>query len=283
MPLTQMGISTVSGNLDEEVRQLLEEVFGILDERIAAISRDKGLRPDQVRLLQPLHRCVFVDDPRILVLLSVRDIGAISVCNFQDWSGKPPLNLPKALLLVERDLQFRDAFGLELPRSILDSTGEHRETALVAAANRYLNDEIEHIERLNRIVRINHIFRGRDFLKDDKSVFVLSPFGEPFDTIYVDHIKPLVQDTGDLVCSRADDIYDNRPIIEDIWRCIHEARLLISELTDRNPNVFYETGMAHTVGKEVILITQSMEDVPFDLRHLRSIVYDYTPKGMKAF
>jgi hypothetical protein len=45
--------------------------------------------------------------------------------------------------------------------------------------------------------------------------------------------------------------------------------------------VFYETGIAHTVGKEVILITQTIDDVPFDLRHLRCIVYEYTPKGIQ--
>ena len=83
-----------------------------------------------------------------------------------------------------------------------------------------------------------------------------------------------------LKCLRADDIYDNRPIIEDIWRCTNEARILIAELTGRNANVFYETGIAHTIGKEVILISQSMEDVPFDLKHLRCIVYEYTPRGI---
>jgi hypothetical protein len=45
--------------------------------------------------------------------------------------------------------------------------------------------------------------------------------------------------------------------------------------------VFYETGIAHTVGKEVILITQNMDDVPFDLRHLRCILYEYTPRGVQ--
>jgi hypothetical protein len=87
---------------------------------------------------------------------------------------------------------------------------------------------------------------------------------------------------GDFMCIRADNIYDNRPIIEDIWQRINEARIVISELTGKNPNVFYETGIAHTVGKEVILLTQSMDDVPFDLRHLRCIVYDYTPRGVQT-
>ena len=97
-----------------------------------------------------------------------------------------------------------------------------------------------------------------------------------------DHIRTQRSKASDgLSCTlRADDIYDNRPIIEDIWRYTNEARMLIAELTGRNPNVFYETSIAHTVGKEVTLITQSMDDVPFDLKHLRCIVYEYTPRGM---
>ena len=109
---------------------------------------------------------------------------------------------------------------------------------------------------------------------------VLAPFEEPFNTIYRDHIIPSVESIQRLKCLRADDIYDNRPIIEDIWRCTNEARMLIAELTGRNANVFYETGIAHTIGKEVIFITQSMEDIPFDLKHLRCIVYEYTPRGI---
>ena len=50
-------------------------------------------------------------------------------------------------------------------------------------------------------------------------------------------------------------------------------------MTGRNPNVMYEIGMAHTVGKPVVMITQNREDVPFDLKHYRYIVYEYTPRG----
>jgi hypothetical protein len=46
-------------------------------------------------------------------------------------------------------------------------------------------------------------------------------------------------------------------------------------------NVFYELGVAHAIGKDVILITQTMDDVPFDLKALRCIVYSFTPRGMK--
>lgn len=56
---------------------------------------------------------------------------------------------------------------------------------------------------------------------------------------------------------------------------------MIADLTGKNANVFYEVGVAHALGKEVILITQTMEDVPFDLKALRCIVYSFTPRGMK--
>ncbi|GAI10387.1 unnamed protein product, partial [marine sediment metagenome] len=140
------------------------------------------------------------------------------------------------------------------------------------------HDEILNLEGLQGIVRINPIFQGRDFLINESLVFVLSPFSKAFNTIFNDHIKTTVENIENYTCIRADDIYDNRPIIEDVWKSINEARIIISELTGRNPNGFYETGIAHTVGKEVILLTQSIDDVPFDLKHLRCIVYDYTPR-----
>jgi hypothetical protein len=54
-----------------------------------------------------------------------------------------------------------------------------------------------------------------------------------------------------------------------------EARVVVADLTTKNPNVFYELGLAHTLGHEVVLLTQNMDEIPFDLRHLRC--HDYTP------
>lgn len=47
--------------------------------------------------------------------------------------------------------------------------------------------------------------------------------------------------------------------------------------------MFYELGMAHAIGKDVIVITQSADDVPFDIRHLRYLQYEYTPRGVAEF
>jgi nucleoside 2-deoxyribosyltransferase len=81
-------------------------------------------------------------------------------------------------------------------------------------------------------------------------------------------------------CFRADGIFSNKPIIDDIIQAVQSSYIIISDLTDNNPNVFYETGYCHAIGKKVILITQD-SNVPFDLKSIRHIKYDYTPRGMK--
>lgn len=106
-----------------------------------------------------------------------------------------------------------------------------------------------------------------------ETAFVISPFGEPFDTYFTHIVKPALEECG-LYAIRGDSLYRPTTIVDDIWQGIREAKLLIAELTDRNPNVFYELGLAHAISKPVILISKSIDDVPFDLRSIRVLVYD---------
>ncbi len=124
-------------------------------------------------------------------------------------------------------------------------------------------------------------FNRLRFKKRQKYCFYLCPFVEPFNTIYSDHVKPAIESSGFTV-ERADEIFGTQPIIEDIWEGINSSEIIIADVTNRNPNVMYEIGMAHTVGKPVLIVTQDIDDVPFDLKHHRCIMYSYTPKGCAA-
>jgi hypothetical protein len=62
--------------------------------------------------------------------------------------------------------------------------------------------------------------------------------------------------------------------MEDIWKSILQSRIIIADITGRNANVFYELGLAQCIGKDIILITQSIADIPFDLNRYRHIVYE---------
>jgi guanylate kinase len=111
--------------------------------------------------------------------------------------------------------------------------------------------------------------------------FVLMPFKEPFDAIYEDHIEPVVSNLG-IKPLRGDRIFSTKPIMEDIREAVKHAQVVISDLTGGNPNVYYETGLCHAIGKEVVLISQD-DNAPFDVQHFRRIRYKYTPRGMRQF
>ena len=103
--------------------------------------------------------------------------------------------------------------------------------------------------------------------------FIIMPFGGYFDGYYTHVIKPALTNLH-IDCVRGDEIYGTGVILNDIYDAICNANFCIADVTDRNPNVNYELGMAHAIGKPTIIITQKIEDVPFDYKHLRLIKYD---------
>lgn len=128
-----------------------------------------------------------------------------------------------------------------------------------------------------------YIYPQEFFQKNKPSItaglcFVIMPFEEKLNEVY-NAIAKALQEYG-LSPLRADRIFDTRPIMISIMQKMGEAEVIIADVTDRNPNVFYELGMAHVVKDKVILITQKMEDVPFDLRHFRHITYGHSEVGL---
>ena len=73
---------------------------------------------------------------------------------------------------------------------------------------------------------------------------------------------------------RGDDIFRPTDILDDIWNGITQCDFVIADITGNNANVFYELGMAHALGKPVLVLTQNMDEVPFDLQSRRILLYD---------
>lgn len=114
------------------------------------------------------------------------------------------------------------------------------------------------------------------------TAFVVMPFGsEDLQIVYDDYVKPTIEGQCSLKCIRGDDMPGSDHVMDDVLNAIAEAEIIIADLTGQNANVFYEVGIAHANNKPVLLIAQSMDDVPFDLRHRRVLIYDYSPRGCK--
>ncbi|MFZ7121620.1 MAG: hypothetical protein ACOWWH_11815 [Eubacteriaceae bacterium] len=103
-------------------------------------------------------------------------------------------------------------------------------------------------------------------------IFVIMPFADNYTYIYKDLIKETCENAGFDVY-RADDLYSTRQILDDIVNEINNSDLVIADLTGNNPNVLYELGIAHGLNKPVQIITQSVDDLPFDLSSYRVFKY----------
>lgn len=109
-------------------------------------------------------------------------------------------------------------------------------------------------------------------------VAIMMPFGAGFDRIH-EAIK-IACSESDLRSKRADDIWANSTIIQDIVDLIFVAEIVVVDFSGKNSNVMYETGIAHTLGKHVVPITQSIEHIPFDLQSHRVLQYQSNQEGL---
>jgi len=107
-------------------------------------------------------------------------------------------------------------------------------------------------------------------LSTKPKVFVITPFDEDFLALY-DELKKTFEDKFEF--TNAGDLDNQQNILKDIVEGIYEAQVIIADVSGSNANVFYELGLAHAMNKKVIIITQDVNELPFDIRSYRANQY----------
>jgi len=178
-------------------------------------------------------------------------------------TDNPSLNREKAVemmneLLKSENLIVKIDMQTRLPQ-LMENRGEFISTA------------ISERKAQRTITFCPDVFKIPEETIDLNLVAVMMPFSKDFNEVY-DAIKKSCKSVG-INCQRVDDIWKNSTIIQDIFELIYTSSIVIADLSGKNPNVFYEIGIAHTLGKTVIPIVQNFDDIPFDLQHHRALTY----------
>jgi hypothetical protein len=129
-----------------------------------------------------------------------------------------------------------------------------------------------------KIVFAPNVFEVPEASQDSALVAVMMPFAPEFEAVFR-AIEAAAIRAG-LRCLRVKDIWEHSTIIQDVFSLIFRSRIVVCDFSGRNPNVFYEAGIAHTLGKHVVPITQSGGDIPFDLQHHRYLSYLNNGEGL---
>ena len=117
------------------------------------------------------------------------------------------------------------------------------------------------------------IFNKTKFTQDAKLVTVIMPFNEEWSEDFYQACIEALEPKGYQVW-QADLIKVDEIIMQKIWENINQSKFIIAECTGKNPNVFYELGIAHTIGKPVFMCAQNASDFPFDVSFIKHFVYN---------
>lgn len=273
------GARSVGGNLPPDQQT---QITLLLDQFTGAVSKIVELGKIRRAMVRSSLSCslIVVLDSQTIWVVAEKQSGMPTTMWLDHQSKLFSAN--EILDAAKWEFGFDDPFVIGFPVGLLHQVNEIREGAIQAVANSHVESEMQRVHKMLNVIPVNPIFGPASYAVDPHLAFVLMPFTDELTQIFNVVIKPSVESAGQqLVCKRADDIKSNRTIIQDIWKSICEARVVIADMTGFNANVMYELGIAHTLGKETILIYQSTDEVkfPFDLAHIRRIEYSNDAVG----
>jgi hypothetical protein len=262
--------------MEQKLNNLLNDFANVLEQDCISQNINKFAFP----LFKPFNFACFLTPEKISYTFA-QNQGGISTLYYMDLRNIPSEpSINDLMSTVTNQLGWQNLSIISFPVTVLESNETVKLTVLHQVSKEWIDSAKDVVDKHNKIVKINPIFRGRDFIIDEKLCFILMPFKEPFNRIYEKQIKSVVE-SFHLNPLRADGLFTPTAIVEDIWEHINKARIVIADVTGKNPNVFYELGIAHTIGKNVIIITQNKDDVPFDVGYLRYLLYTDNEDGWK--
>lgn len=279
-------------------------IWGIISEGINYFGNLIGLTMEQKVIDSPLNFYVLynIGDKARIYFSSDKAIRGISTVYF-DGSVKQE----QSSLNLMSGINFNDYVDInvndikEISNEIANADDKdlktnswivsHNESLYLSIFNSTKSTVIRIIER-GKKMQFNPIFKARDLTIDDKMVFGILQFDDDRLEFFNSFIKPIIENEFNLNVIKSGDIFDasSPSIMENIWVYINTSKFIICDLSGKNPNVFYELGIANTIGKPVITIcdTDSFEKdydgkLPFDISSNTTIFYKNTAVGAEKF
>lgn len=253
----------LSGETRVEITAAIK--FGLLERPSAGRVRPsdllkKILRPQQPNDQLQGYRAAILKAPKISQVYQHYRGENLPDDQFFDNALTDTFKIPEA-----KRNEFREIFLESLKTAQLIEAHDGKVRLLdVTQEPAFRGEPGDNLKRLEKEVHI----------ADGDTCFVMMPFAAPLGNHYASIYDPAIRKAGLRPIRADDDIFATGKIMDQVWRGIENAKILVAELTSRNPNVFYELGIAHALNKPVVLISSNEGDVPFDVRHIRVIYYD---------
>jgi hypothetical protein len=263
-----------SGDMEAE---LADRVDGLMDEFMAAVdamTEERHLQRGIARSQLPSSMVAILDQKSLSIIGQFRLENRVGSYFHRPDIALTPQQVAKS---AQWEFGFDDPFIIQFPAVLMEQSRGDREAALQATAGKHIDSEYLRLEEKLSFMRHRPIFGPASVPVMAKSILLLEPGeGRP------QAIKSAIQSAlsaSNLPYEDAADIGSGRAAVREMWRSINYAAVILADLTGADPQVMYGLGMAHTLGKETVLVYPQGSKYLTDIPGTNRIEYEDTDAG----
>jgi hypothetical protein len=265
-----------SGNMPEDLQAkvdgLLKEFMGVVDSSVDERHLQKGIARSQL----PSSMVAILDRESLFILAQFRPESRISQYLHNPYVA---FTLEKANANAQWEFGFEDPFVIQFPASLLDQSPEQRRADLEKIAHEHIESEFLRFISLLALMRTRPIFGPAPAPVDSQTALLLLP-PEGIEGRVHQLISSAAERLG-WQCEVPEDISKGKSAVRALWISINQSRVMIADLTRADPAVMYALGIAHTMGRDTILIYQKGSKLLTDIPRTRRIEYEEGEEGRK--
>jgi len=268
--MTRTRSGNMSPELQAEVDRLIEEFMAVVD----AISGDRHLQKGIARSQLPSSMVVILDKEMLSILAQIR-----SENRFASYFYNPNVTLSpqQAANSAQWEFGLEDPYIIQFPASMLEQSPLQRHSGLERVASEHIDQEFERFVGLLSLVRTKPIFGQAPLAVDVGSVLLLSAQDEAFKKSREAILE--ATEAHRLAVDEAEDIRKGKSAIREMWLSLNRAAIIIADLTGADAGVMYGLGIAHTIGKETILVQPQGSKYLTGIPRTNSIEYEDSNSG----
>ena len=260
----------MEAELSAKVDNLIDEFMAIVD----AMTEDRHLQKGIARSQLPCSMVVILDKKSLSILAQFRlENRTVSYFYRPDIALMPQ----QAANSAQWEFGFEDAFIIQFPAKLVEQSTQERHAALHIVASEHIDSEFLRLEKMLSLMRTRPIFGQANQPVGARTLFLLLPK----DANLRGNEKAIVNASlaNNLPIVEAEDIRSGRSAVHEMWSSLNYAAVIIADLTGPDCGVMYGLGIAHTLGKETILIHPQSSKYLTDIPRTYSIEYEDSEAG----
>lgn len=267
------GNRTRSGTLSNDMQVKVDDLLDDFVTEVNCISDQRNLQRGIARSSIPCSLVIIVDRANISVLAQIKNENLTTM-----YLSYPEIAISedKALSVAGWQFCFEDPFVIRFPLEMLDLPKEVRAKDISTIARKHVDSEFMRFIGMLNMLKTRPVFGPPPFVGDNMLCVVLAPKNEN-EKVFESIKSPL--EKRNFVIRRLMAISSSKTTIRETWLSIGEARLVVADLTGRDPDVMYAIALAHAIGKESILIHPQNAN-SLDVPKAKSVSYKLEDGGI---